>query len=206
VIYDWQTIIAGAAAVIGGLTAYVAGVIQARATRKAADAQIAADRKRDLQQAKCLAAAVIPALLQFRLQIDRATDFISSQIPKEKRPDNITDNVVSIILRAQIDVPPLLYQHLINFYLLGDEAGRAAAHAVSLTFQYNDQVMRLPDFVRQHEDVNPWELLPKLDGHLGVIKRDVANCYSIAEGPHRLITDELVPQGPRYTLDLIGLW
>ena len=41
-LYDWQTIIAGGAAIIGGVVAYVAGRIQARATRDAADRQIAA--------------------------------------------------------------------------------------------------------------------------------------------------------------------
>lgn len=41
-LYDWQTIIAGGAAVIGGLAAYSAGRIQARATREAADREIAA--------------------------------------------------------------------------------------------------------------------------------------------------------------------
>jgi hypothetical protein len=39
VLYDWQTIIAGAAAFIGGLAAYRAGQIQASATREAADRQ-----------------------------------------------------------------------------------------------------------------------------------------------------------------------
>lgn len=42
VLYDWQTIIAGVVAFLGGLAAYKAGVIQAKATRQAADKQIAA--------------------------------------------------------------------------------------------------------------------------------------------------------------------
>ena len=41
-LYYWQTIIAGGAAIIGGVIAYSAGRIQARATREAADRQIAA--------------------------------------------------------------------------------------------------------------------------------------------------------------------
>ena len=41
-LYDWQTIIAGAAAILGGWIAYRAGVIQAKATRDASDKQIAA--------------------------------------------------------------------------------------------------------------------------------------------------------------------
>ena len=42
VAYDWQTLITGAAAFIGGLVAYAAGRIQASATREAADRQLAA--------------------------------------------------------------------------------------------------------------------------------------------------------------------
>ena len=41
-LYDWQTIIAGGAAIIGGVAAYSAGRIQARATREVGDRQIAA--------------------------------------------------------------------------------------------------------------------------------------------------------------------
>ena len=41
-LYDWQTIIAGGAAIIGGVAAYSAGRIQARATREAADREIGA--------------------------------------------------------------------------------------------------------------------------------------------------------------------
>lgn len=41
-LYDWQTIIAGGAAIIGGVVAYSAGRIQARATHEAADRQIVA--------------------------------------------------------------------------------------------------------------------------------------------------------------------
>jgi hypothetical protein len=41
-LYDWQTIIAGAAAMLGGWIAYRAGMIQAKATRESANQQIAA--------------------------------------------------------------------------------------------------------------------------------------------------------------------
>jgi len=50
-LYDWQTIIAGGAAIIGGVVAYVAGRIQARATRDAADRQIAAIKSTCKQRA-----------------------------------------------------------------------------------------------------------------------------------------------------------
>ena len=42
-LYDWQTIIAGAAAIFGGWIAYRAGVKQAQATRELTDKQLAAD-------------------------------------------------------------------------------------------------------------------------------------------------------------------
>lgn len=41
-LYNWQTLIAGTAAIIGGWIAYRAGVIQAKATRESANQQIAA--------------------------------------------------------------------------------------------------------------------------------------------------------------------
>jgi hypothetical protein len=41
-LYDWQTIIAGGAAILGGWIAYRAGVIQANATRESAGKQITA--------------------------------------------------------------------------------------------------------------------------------------------------------------------
>jgi hypothetical protein len=42
VLYDWQTMITGALAIVGASIAYTVGVIQANATRQAADKQIAA--------------------------------------------------------------------------------------------------------------------------------------------------------------------
>jgi hypothetical protein len=41
-LYDWQTIITGLAAVVGGGMAYWAGRVQAKATRTGADLQVAA--------------------------------------------------------------------------------------------------------------------------------------------------------------------
>jgi hypothetical protein len=139
-VYHWQTLIAGAFALVGGAMAYVAGVIQARATRQASEDQIAEARRKDYLQARCIVEAIIPELLLFGIRCDAAEKLIREEIPKTERPEVITDDIVSLIFRAKIEIPPLLSEHLEHLYLLGDEAGSAAAGAISLTLQYNDLV------------------------------------------------------------------
>jgi hypothetical protein len=60
VVYDWQTLITGMAAVFGGLVAYQAGRTQANATREAANRQIAALVHKDRLQARGIAVAIYP--------------------------------------------------------------------------------------------------------------------------------------------------
>jgi len=170
---DWGSIIGGVFALIAGAAAYVAGVKQARATRQAAEEQILEDRENKLRQARCIAAAINDELLLFGQRVHAARTFISEEIPKTKGPEEITNDVEALILRARIQVPSVISQNLQHLYLLGDEAGPAAAEAIALTLIYNDLVTRLPEQVRRHEDWNPWECLRGLYAHLGEIDNDL---------------------------------
>jgi hypothetical protein len=75
ILYDWQTIIAGflalAAAAWGARTAYRIG-----------NAQIAAVEQRDRLQAKALAAAVLPEILELRAHYERAMGVIRQDFLK----------------------------------------------------------------------------------------------------------------------------
>jgi hypothetical protein len=58
VVYDWQTLITGAGALLGGIAAYVAGRIQASATQQAANVQIEAERKKAQREIESLRRAL----------------------------------------------------------------------------------------------------------------------------------------------------
>jgi len=78
VFYDWQTIITGALAILGAFIAYRAGVIQARATRKAADKQIAAIGRTEQLQARCIAVGIAPELGALRIAHESSSRMIDA--------------------------------------------------------------------------------------------------------------------------------
>jgi F0F1-type ATP synthase membrane subunit c/vacuolar-type H+-ATPase subunit K len=113
-IYDWQTLIAGflaiGAAIIGAIAVYYVG-----------NAQMAAVRKRDRLQAKSLAVAILPEILQLRVHHDRAMDIVHQEFPKLHDTD-LNTNVAYRINMATIELPPVLSQSVDRLYLL-EEAG-----------------------------------------------------------------------------------
>lgn len=54
ILYDWQTLITGGAAILGGWIAYRAGMIQATATRRAAQTQVEAEQQREEHETDAL--------------------------------------------------------------------------------------------------------------------------------------------------------
>jgi hypothetical protein len=81
VLYDWQTLIAGLLAIAA---AVIAAVIGARAGYRVNNAQLAAAKQKDRVQARCLAVAIFPELLQLQLSPKRATEVINQEFPKIK--------------------------------------------------------------------------------------------------------------------------
>jgi F0F1-type ATP synthase membrane subunit c/vacuolar-type H+-ATPase subunit K len=97
ILYDWQSIIAGifaiVAAAIGAIAAYCVG-----------NAQIAAAEQKDRLQARSLAVAILPEILQLRVHHERAKSVIHQELPKIK-PTNLNTNVVYTINLAVIELP-----------------------------------------------------------------------------------------------------
>jgi hypothetical protein len=71
-LYDWQTIITGGlaivAAIIGAWAAYCIG-----------NAQMAAAKRKDRLQAQCIAVAISPELLDFKVRHERASKIINQE-------------------------------------------------------------------------------------------------------------------------------
>ena len=116
-LYDWQTIITGGLAI-------VAAIIGAWAAYRIGNAQMAAAKRKDRLQAQCIAVAISPELLDFKVRHERASKIINEEFPKVKaqRPSAMTDAVVALILDARIELPPLLSRTVDQLYIL-DEAG-----------------------------------------------------------------------------------
>jgi F0F1-type ATP synthase membrane subunit c/vacuolar-type H+-ATPase subunit K len=95
-LYDWQTLITGAAALLGGLAAYVAGRIQASATREAADRQITAMARKDRLQARGIVVGVYPELLQLQVRHERASNVMAQWPSMRTRTMNTMSLVPAI--------------------------------------------------------------------------------------------------------------
>jgi hypothetical protein len=89
-LYDWQTLITGRLAII-------AAIIGAWAAYHVGNAQMAAAKRKDRLQAQCIAVAISPELLDFKVRHGRASKIISEEFPqvKAQRPSAMTDAVVA---------------------------------------------------------------------------------------------------------------
>jgi len=176
-IYDWQTIIAGALALIAAL-------IGAKAAYQVGNSQMLASKNRDQLQARCLAVAVAPEIMQIKADFERATKVINETSRLAKKQNWMTEETVDLILSAQIDVPPLLSQSIQQLYLLG-ETGRHLLQLVSVTFQYNRLVQNLGTTIRNNIDrFDPTAHQDALSGHLRVIERNLSEAESSIEPLH----------------------
>jgi hypothetical protein len=164
--YDWQTIFAGAmailAAIIGAGAAYYVGHIQ-----------MAAAKEKDRSQARCLAVAVLPELLQLKMRHDRATKIVSEEFPRAKREHWATVGTVSLILSAQVELTPFLDRTVGELYIL-ERAGPTLLQLVAVTLQYNNLIRTLAQQIRDNvNSFNPPEHKQHLCGQLQVIEQDI---------------------------------
>lgn len=164
--YDWQTIFAGAmaivAALIGAGAAYYVGYIQ-----------IAAAKRKDRSQARCLAVAILPELLHLRVRHGRATKIITDEFPRAKYEHWATAETVSLILNAQIELTPFLDRTLDQLHIL-ERAGPTLLQLIAVTLQYNSLVKTLSQQIRANvHSFNPPEHAQDLSGQLRVIEQDI---------------------------------
>jgi hypothetical protein len=147
---DGGSFIGGVFALLAGAIAYLAGWLQARATRQAADRQIAAAARKDRLQARCIAVGISPELLALEVAYERASKTISEDFLRAKiaQPALLTIQIVPLIRSVQIAIPPLLSRNVDQLYVLED-AGPSLLQLVSITLQYNQVVSSLAEQISQ---------------------------------------------------------
>ncbi len=167
-LYDWQTALAGAAAILGGIAAYVAGRIQAGATREAAKSQITAMTRKDRLQAQGIVLGVYPELLEVKVLYERASHVMEQWSLIPSRTINVT-NVVPRIRDAKIQLPFLLSRNIENFFLV-EPGGASLQQLVTFTLQYNGLVDTLAQQITDHvNSFDPAAHQRALSGNLKVI-------------------------------------
>jgi hypothetical protein len=174
---DWGSFIGGGLALIAGVLAYIGA-------RQAAAKQIAALSRKDRLQARSLAVAIQPELLQLKVRHERAMKIISEEFPKAKGSTASTAQIVSLILSAQIGVPPLLNRTVDQLYVLED-AGPALLQSISVILQYDGLIRTLADQIRENVDsFNPAAHQRDLAGQLYVIAQDIAEAERLIAPIH----------------------
>lgn len=141
VLYDWQTIITGGlailAALIGGGMAYRAGVIQAKATQKAANEQIAATAHKDRLQARGIAVAIYADILELEVTIEK-TRMRVGEIARSFSDRLPGQNIAARVQEAgSIEMPRMLNSNIDLLFMLREPAGSACIQLVTLLFQYD---------------------------------------------------------------------
>jgi hypothetical protein len=183
VFYDWQTIITGALAILGAFIAYRAGVIQARATRKAADKQIAAIGRTEQLQARCIAVGIAPELGALRIAHESSSRMIDAVSELGESTSMMAHKFLS---DACIEIPPILARNVDHFYLLGEPAGPTILQLVSVTLQYNHMLGTLAQRLKEHPHfINPPKHKKDFSGHLKIIGTLIDMADREIEGLHR---------------------
>ncbi len=141
VLYDWQTIITGGlailAALIGGGMTYRAGVIQAKATQKAANEQIAAAARKDRLQARGIAVAIYSDILELIIIIEKSRSRIN-EITRSFSGRLHGQNITALVQEVgSIEMPRMLNSNIDLLYMLGEPAGTSCLQLVSFVFQYD---------------------------------------------------------------------
>jgi hypothetical protein len=168
---DQGSFIGGVFALAAGTAAYLAGRVQANATRQAADRQIAAATRKDRLQAHCVVVGIYPELLAVRVTYERALKIINEEFPKAKALGSaiLTAQIVALIRSARIKLPPLLVRSIEQFYLL-DDAGPTVLQLVAIVLQYNDLVNTLTEQISDDVDsFDPPDHAQALSGQLQAI-------------------------------------
>jgi hypothetical protein len=181
VLYDWQTIITGGlailAALIGGGMTYRAGVIQAKATRKAANEQIAAAARKDRLQARGIAVAIYSDILELKIIIEKSrtriieiTRSFSGELPGQ----NISALVQEV---GSIEMPRMLNSNIDLLFMLSEPAGPACLQLVSLLFQYDALVKDITSrIVTRNADEWAEKDIRHLEEHLTSLEEVVTKC------------------------------
>ena len=181
VLYDWQTIITGGlailAALIGGGMAYRAGVIQAKATQKAANEQIGATARRDRLQARGIAVAIYSDILELavtiektRMRVDEITRSFSDRLPGQ--------NIAARLQEAgSIEIPRMLNSNIDLLFMLREPAGSACIQLVTSLFQYDALVRDITSRImtRNADEWAEKDIQP-LEEHLTSLGEIVIKC------------------------------
>jgi hypothetical protein len=182
VLYDWQTITAGALAIVGAGIAYMAGIIQARATREAADKQIAAVNRTEQLQARCIAVGVAPELEALKISHKNASRTIDAVAELDQSTSIVAHKVLN---DACIEIPPILARNIDHLHLLGQTAGPTLLQLVSVTLQYNHMIATQAKELKEHPHfMNPSKLKKDFSGHLKVIAELIDMADREIEGLH----------------------
>jgi hypothetical protein len=167
VVDHWQTLIAGAFALVAGSVAYLAGLQQARATTRASNDQIAAAARKDRLQARCIAVGISPELLQLEAAHGRAQQAVSQFATLSGRN---TAQIIAEIQDAKIQMPPVLSRVIDQVYILGEPTGSTVLQMISVIHQFNYMIDRIRYQILQNPNYfNPAAHQQHLSGQLTLI-------------------------------------
>ena len=152
---------------IAGGIAYYAGVIQARTARDGVDRQLAAAIQRDRVQARSIAVAISPELLQLEVTHQSASAAINL-LPT--LPSRTPIQIVADLQDAKIGVPRISDRLTNQLYMLGEPAGPTMLQLLSVIHQYNWLIDRISEQIERNPAYyNPARHQQDLGGQLRTI-------------------------------------
>ena len=119
-----------------GILAYRAGIIQAKATQRAAAEQVEAAERTKRLEARGIAVAVDLGFLTLESDIQRARDGLSHL--KSVNRFNIGQIMMAQVqVVSRIESPPILERNIDRLFMLGDHAGPLCLQLVHMLYEHD---------------------------------------------------------------------
>jgi hypothetical protein len=135
------SLIASLVALIAGILAYWAGIIQAKATRRAAETHVKATERTKRLEARGVAVAVDLGFQTLETDIKRARNNLerlkTDASTKDVAGQTIMAGAATI---AKIASPPILERNVDRLFMLGDEAGPLCLSLIHMLYEHDVRV------------------------------------------------------------------
>jgi hypothetical protein len=133
------------------------------------------ERRRDALEARGIAVAIYPELLQLEVIMKNTKDYLD-RLVDQLAGKVVGQSIAMNIENAQIGLPPMIERNVDRLFMLGEPAGPACLQLVNVINQYNAFVHEIAARTTMMNATQWSEGVGQLKQHLTLLEAVVATC------------------------------